>query len=360
MKKVLVTGSLGYVGSVLIPYLTKYSFDCIGYDTGFFKDCYLYPPEEQKTVFKDTRDFNRDDLKGVDAVVHLAAISNDPLMSLPPEIFYDPVRRYSLEVAKLCKNLGIKFIFASSCSVYGIGSGQLLTEESATHPQTGYSLNKVQIENDLQEISDRNSSLIILRFATAFGLSPRMRFDIVINMFAGMAVATKKIILNSDGKAWRPFIHVQDMCQAVRYCLDYDPPPGSPCILNAGDTRDNLQIIDIAQMVKKEVPGCEITFLQKVRDSSPAQDLELVRDRKVQDGVDTRTYQVSFDLIQKTLPGFHCDWSVPRGIQDMVRCFKELPLTETQFNNMNFYRLQKMEHLLKNGYLTEELFWTNR
>lgn len=357
MKKVLVTGSLGYLGSVLMPYLAENNYGCIGYDTGFFRDCYLYPPEEQKMVFKDMRGFTGDDLKGIDTVVHLAAMSNDPLMSFPQEQFYDPVRKYTLKVASLCKARGIKFIFASSCSVYGIGN-QILTEESGTDPQTGYSLNKLQIENDLKEISDRSFSPIILRFATAYGLSPRIRFDIVINMLAGMAVTTQKIILNSDGKSWRPFVHVQDICQAIRYAIDYDHNSNRPLILNVGDTRDNYQIIDIAGMIKNEVPECEIKFLRNVKSASA--DLELVKDRKVQDGVDTRTYKVSFESVKSTWPGFHCDWSVPSGIHDMIRFFQELPLTGEQFNNMNFYRLQKMEYLLKNGYVSADLLWKER
>jgi len=360
MKKVLVTGSLGYIGSVLVPYLSERNFECIGYDTGFFKDCYLYPPAEQKTVLKDARDFHRDDLKGGVAVVHLAAMSNDPLMSLPAETFYDPVRRYSLDIASMCKALGVKFIFASSCSVYGKAGEGMLTENSEANPQTPYSLNKLQIENSLREISDSNFSPIILRFATAFGLSPRMRFDIVINMLAGMAFTTGKIILNSDGKAWRPFIHVKDMCQAIRHAIDYENTLGSPLILNAGDDRDNHRIIDVAETVKNEVPGCEIVFMQNIKESSPPEDLELVRDRKVQDGADTRTYKVSFEKIKKALKGFRCDWPAQKGIQEMIDGFKNIKLTEEQFNSINFYRLQRMEHLLKNGYLTEELFWTKK
>ncbi|MBI4333145.1 MAG: SDR family oxidoreductase [Chloroflexi bacterium] len=355
MKKVLVTGSLGYIGSVLMPYLADNNYECTGYDTGFFRDCCLYPPKEEKTIFKDMRNFGGDDLKGVDAVVHLAAISNDPLESLPREKVYDPVRKYTIAIAKLCKSRGIRFVFASSCSVYGAGGQQVLTEQSPTNPQTGYSLNKLQIENDLAEMGDKDFSPVMLRFATAFGLSPRMRFDLVINMFAGMAVATKRIILNSDGKAWRPFVHIQDMCKAIRYGIDYDLEQDRPLVLNVGDAQANYQIIDLARMVKDAVPGSEITFLRNINDNSNG--LDLVKDRKVQDGVDTRTYKVSFELIKKTFPGFRCDWSVKNGIREMTDCFKGLPLTEAHFNNVNFYRLQKMENLLKNGYLSEDLMW---
>lgn len=355
MKQILVTGSLGYIGSVLIPYLNENNLECVGYDTGFFKDCYLYPTKEQKTILKDMRDFTEDELRNIDTVVHLAGISNDPLGDLKPEKVYDPSRVYSLRLARLCKDTGIKFIFASSCSVYGRGSPQLLSEESAIDPQTPYSLNKLQIESDLGEISDKDFSPVILRFATVFGLSPRMRFDLFINMFVAMALTTKKIILNSDGKAWRPNVHIDDVCKAIRYCIDYDQTLEKPLILNVGDTHQNFQIIEIAEMIKNEVPGCEITYLQNIRNSSPLKDL--VKDKKIQDGVDTRTYQVSFELIKNALPGFRCDWSVQKGIQAMIHYFKELPLTEENFRNIDFYRLQKMEHLLQNGYLTDDLIW---
>ena len=358
MKKILVTGSLGYIGSVLIPYLNESNLECAGYDTGFFKDCYLYPPQEQKTILKDMRDFTRDELRNIDTVVHLAGISNDPFGDIKPEKVYDPARVYSLRLARLCKDRGIKFIFASSCSVYGRGSHQLLTEESATDPQTPYSSNKLQIESDLGEISDKDFSPVILRFATVFGLSPRMRFDLFINMFVAMALTTKKIILNSDGKAWRPNVHIDDVCKAIRYCIDYDHTPEKPLILNVGDTQQNFQIIKVAEMIKNEIPSCEITYLQNIGNSSPLKDL--VKDRKIQDGVDTRTYQVSFELIKNIFPGFQCDWSVQKGIQAMMQYFKELPLTEEQFNNIGFYRLQKMEYLLKNGYLSEDLFWIKK
>ena len=175
-KKILVTGSLGYIGSGLVPYLTKNNYVCIGYDTGFFKDCILYPPEEQKTVFKDVRQMTEDDLKDVDVLIHLAGISNDPFGKLKPEEVYDPTLNYSLILAEICKKLGVKFIFASSCSIYGKASEEILTEDSPANPQTPYSLNKLQIEEGLKRITNRDFSPIMLRFATVFGPSPRGPF----------------------------------------------------------------------------------------------------------------------------------------------------------------------------------------
>ena len=163
MKRILVTGSLGYLGSILTKTLAESGFDCIGYDAGFFKDCLLYPPPATETVFRDARDITEEDFKGIDVVVHLAGISNDPMGKLDAARVYDPTRVYSLNIAKLCKKLGVRFIFASSCSVYGLGEDELLTELSPTHPQTYYSLNKLQIEEDLRSISDKDFSPIALR-----------------------------------------------------------------------------------------------------------------------------------------------------------------------------------------------------
>jgi len=219
MKRILVTGSLGYLGSVLTKSLVDSGMDCIGYDTAFFKDCLLYEPSTTTTFLKDARDLTEADLKNVDVVVHLAGISNDPMGKLDAAQIYNPTRIYSFNIAKLCKKLGIKFIFASSCSVYGLGAEELLTELSPTYPQTPYSLNKLQIEEDLSSISDKDFSPIALRFATVFGPSPRLRFDVVVNMLTGMAMANKTIVLNSDGMSWRPNVHIKDVCLAVKCAI---------------------------------------------------------------------------------------------------------------------------------------------
>jgi nucleoside-diphosphate-sugar epimerase len=353
-KRVLITGSLGYLGSALTAHLEQNQFDCVGCDTGFFKDCVFYDPPATKTSIRDARDLEAADLEGVDVVVHLAGISNDPFGNLDAAKVYDPTRAYALQIAKLCKEKGTRFIFASSCSVYGVGHGELLDENSPTTPQTPYSLNKLQVEQDLQTIAGRNFSPIALRFATAFGLSPRLRFDLVTNMLTGMAFTTGKIILNSDGTPWRPNVHVLDICKSIRYAIDCGHHDGL-LVLNVGDEANNLQVIDIARKVQACVPGCELKFLKE----NPELDKEgLVRDRKVKQGVDTRTYKVSFEKIRNTFPGFGCDWSVERGIKDMVEKFKAMNLTEAQFKSKNFYRLQKIEHLYRSRLLSDDLRWT--
>lgn len=354
MKRILVTGSLGYFGSVLTKFLAEGGFECIGYDTGFFKDCLLYQPPATETIFRDARDITAADLKHIDVVVHLAGISNDPVGKLDASRIYDPTRAYSLSIAKLCKKLGVRFIFASSCSVYGLGEEELLTELSPTHPQTLYSLNKLQIEEDLRSISDQNFSPIALRFATIFGPSPRIRFDVVVNMLAGMAVANRTVVLNSDGMSWRPNLHILDACKAVRRAIELDYCGGALLVLNVGSDENNLQVIQIANIVQQAVSGCDLKFLAE----NPELDKEgLIRDRKIKGGGDTRTYKVSFKKINETLPGFRCDWGVERGVRDMADLFKQIPLNMEIFKRRGFYRLQQLEHLYEQGCLSEDLHW---
>jgi nucleoside-diphosphate-sugar epimerase len=354
MKRILITGSLGYLGSVLTKYLDERGFDVVGYDSGFFKDALLYPPTPTETRFRDARTIAEKDLIGFDTVVHLAGISNDPVGKLDAALVYDPTRVYSLHIARICKKMGIKFIFASSCSVYGLGDQELLTESSATHPQTFYSLNKLQIEGDLQSISDIDFSPIALRFATVFGPSPRIRFDVVINMLTGMVVSNRSIVLNSNGLSWRPNLHIVDACEAIRCAIELDHHAGELLVLNVGADQDNLQVLEIAKMIQKVIPSCELKFLS----DNPLFDKEgLIRDRKVKDGGDTRTYKISFAKIKTIMPKFECHWNVERGIIDMIKLFEELPLSSALFKSRGFYRLQHLEDLHAGGYVSDELLW---
>lgn len=356
MKNILITGSLGYIGSVLSQYLQEKGYDCNGYDTGFFRDCILYPPGENKTIIKDAKNIGKEDLQKIDVVVHLAGISNNPFGNLDPSKIYDPTRAYSDRIAKLCKDAGTRFIFASSCSVYGIGQNSLLDENSQTNPQTPYALNKLQIEQDLEKISDSKFSPIALRFATVFGPSPRIRFDLVVNMLVGMALTSGKIILNSNGMSWRPSVHILDVCKAINQSIDLEYNEGCPLILNVGETENNLRVIDIANIVKEKVDGTTIHFLK----NNPKFDNKgLIQDKNIKNGVDTRTYKVSFEKVKKYLNGFECDWSVEKGIENMIDGLERMNLTETKFKDINFYRLQKIEYLLKQGYLSDELVWKN-
>jgi nucleoside-diphosphate-sugar epimerase len=355
MKKILITGSLGYIGSVLTEYLKERGLDCVGFDAGFFKESILYPPQKTKTLMRDVRSIVESDLKGIDVLVHLAGISNDPVGKLEPAKVYDPTREYSLKLARMCKKLGVKFIFASSCSVYGLGEEEYLSENSKPSPQTPYSLNKLQIENDLKSISDEDFSPIALRFATVFGLSPRIRFDVVVNMLVGMAFVNKKIVLNSNGQAWRPNLHILDACKAIYSAIELNYVHADLLILNVGSDINNLKIIDIAQMVRKVVANSDVVFLS----DNPGLDREnLIKDRKVKQGVDTRTYMVSFDKIMQVMPKFCCDWTVERGIADMVTEFENLSMSGDNFKSRGFYRLQQLEYLHQTGAISDSFFWS--
>jgi nucleoside-diphosphate-sugar epimerase len=353
MKKILITGSLGYIGSVLTTYLKENGYDCYGYDIGYFRECNLGETDDSNTIVDDVQNCSEKNIRKMDVVIHLAGISNDPLGNLTPEKVYDPTREYTKKIAKLCKKNNIKFIFPSSCSVYGIGNNNMLNENSQTNPQTPYSLNKIEIENDLKQMSDNDFHPTMLRLATVFGISPRIRFDIVINMLVGMAFTTKKIILNSDGMSWRPNVHISDVCNAFRSAIENEKM-NEPLVLNIGSNRSNFRIIDLANLIKNNIEGCTINFLK----SNPELDKsELIRDRKINDGVDKRTYKVDFTKVEVDYKQFKCKISVEDGIKNIVEYFKKINLTENQFKNKKFYRLQKLEELYEGKKINDELKW---
>jgi nucleoside-diphosphate-sugar epimerase len=350
-KKILITGSEGYFGSVLKNYLLKKNIQIRCLDTNFFSDCYLFKNDlENKLILKDARFISEDDLYGIDSVVHLAGISNDPFGGLHSEDVYDFSLDYTKKLALMCKKKGINFIFASSCSVYGKTTGkEELNEESSTNPQTGYSKNKLQIENILLDISSEKFKPLMLRFSTLYGLSPKMRFDIVINMLTGMAVSEKKIKLNSDGMAWRPFIHIIDACKAIFLSIESFNNKVDCQILNVGSTEENYRIIEIAKIIENIVKNSKIVFLNK-------NDATVFADKKIQDGVDSRTYKVNFKKAKKYID-FETNYKVSDGVRQMKEKFEEINLTSKKLKEINFYRFQKMNELYETGKINEDLLW---
>jgi nucleoside-diphosphate-sugar epimerase len=352
-KKILVIGSQGYLGSRLSEYLKELNYKCSAIDTGFFKEGTLTLPDSIPTIVKDARFIVESDLQGFDTIILLAGISNDPFGHMTSEQIYDPTRDYALKIASMCKKLCIQFIYPSSCSVYGAAADGFLSEDSKTNPQTPYSINKLQVEEGLSLLADKSFSPIALRFGTVYGLSSRIRFDVVINMLCGLALTTNKVTLNSNGMAWRPHLHIEDACESFRCCIDWSPKVGALTILNVGQNEDNFKVIDIAKIIHSNVIGSELTYLGGSIDDGN----DLVKDRKIQDGVDTRSYKVSFDRIHQILPNFKCNWTVEKGIKDLLNNLKNLGLSNEIFNRREFYRLQQIEFLHSENKINDDLFW---
>jgi nucleoside-diphosphate-sugar epimerase len=356
-KKILIVGSQGYLGSRLTEYLKELKYHCRAIDTGFFKEGVLTSIDSEPTVTKDARFIVESDLYGFDSLILLAGISNDPFGHMSAEQIYDPTRDYALKIASMCKKLGIQFIYPSSCSVYGAAEDGFLSEDSKTNPQTPYSKNKLEVEKGLSLLADNNFSPIALRFGTVYGISPRIRFDVVINMLCGLALTSNKVTLNSNGLAWRPHLHIEDVCESFRCCIDWSPKVGRLTILNVGQNEDNFKVIDIAKIIHANVSGSELTYLGGSVDDNGN---DLVKDRKIQDGVDTRSYKVSFDKIHQILPNFRCKWTVKKGIKDLLFKLDSQGLSNETFNRREFYRLQQIEFLHKENKIDDDLFWLDK
>ena len=286
LSKVLVTGADGYIGSVLVPYLTKRGFDVTALDTGYYRDGLLYHTVERQvpTITRDIRQVTEKDLQGFDALVHLAELSNDPAGDLNPQITYAINHEGSVHLANLGKRAGVRrFVYTSSCSVYGVASGEV-HEESPVNPQTAYAVCKTRVERDLKPMASQDFSPVFLRNATAFGASSRMRFDLVLNNLSGLAWTTKKIQMTSDGSPWRPLVHILDIAQAIACCLEAPKDAIHNQIYNVGSTEQNYQVKEIATLVAQAFPGCELIFGTQ--------------------GSDNRSYRASSKRFRKDCPAF--------------------------------------------------------
>lgn len=339
MKKVLVTGSEGYIGTVMMPMLIENGFEVVGLDNCYYSDGNLNNTEfpQYELIQKDVRDVTIEDFKdkGYYAVVHLAALSNDPLGMLDEQLTYDINYKASVDIAKLAKEAGIeRFVFASSCSLYGQGGSDALTEEDASNPQTAYGKSKILAEEGLSKLADENFSPTFMRNSTAFGFSPRMRFDIVVNSLSGYAKVEKEIKILGDGKPWRPLVHVKDICGAVIHVLKSDKSLIHNQAFNVGDTDENYQIRSIADHVKKYFNDCEIKIMQD-------------------DAGDTRDYNVSFKKLNDQL-GFKISHTLDQGIEDLKNEYDKVALDE-QFEHKDYTRLKQIQYLLDEGIVDNDL-----
>lgn len=340
--KVLVTGSEGYIGSQLVTVLHERGHEVVGLDTGYYTDGLLYSratPDDIEQIWKDIRDIEQSDLEGFDAIAHLAELSNDPLGKHNEENTYDINHKGTVRLASLAKEAGVdRFVYTSSCSVYGVEEGDgLRTEESAVHPLTAYAECKLLVERDLQEMADAAFSPTFLRNATAYGPSPRQRFDIVLNNLSGHAWTKGEIRMRSDGTPWRPMVHVLDICQAVACTIEAPREAVHSEIFNVGVTSENYQVRDIVDVVADAIPGCEVTMGSS-------------------DG-DDRSYRVSFDKIAEQLPGFEPQFTLEDGAEQMVHIYNQIDLTPEIFGFRAFTRLDQLKYLIETDQLDSRFFW---
>lgn len=337
----MVTGTDGYIGSVLGSCLLEKGFNVVGVDCGFYRDGWLYNDQRPRplTLTKDIRKLTRSDVDGFDAVIHLAELSNDPLGELNERTTYNINYDGSVSLAKACKEAGVsRFIYTSSCSVYGAAEdGVECTELSHPNPQTAYAKCKVLVEQEVGSLADGWFSPTFLRNATAFGSSPRMRFDVVLNNLAGLAWTTKEIRMTSDGTPWRPLVHVEDICQAILLVLEAPRKAVHNEIFNVGDDDQNYRVREIATIIGKVFDGCTVTF-------GPS-------------GGDNRSYRTAFGKIRRHLPEFRCRWSAELGAIQLREWFERVQMTDEMFAFRAFTRLKQLSHLIATQQIDSDFFW---
>lgn len=341
--KILVTGSDGYIGSLACPYLANAGHEVIGLDTGFYRQGWLFETRDvrPKTLTMDIRDITPRELEGFDAVIHMAELSNDPLAQQSPDLTREINHGASIGLANAARQAGVRrFVYMSSCSVYGLADGHtILTEDSPVNPQTAYAACKVAVERDLSDMMGPDFTPCFLRNATVFGASPRQRFDLVLNDLCGLAWTTGKITLLSDGTPWRPLVHVQDVCQAVRLAVEAPAERVAGVAMNVGSDDQCYRVIDIARIVAETFPGCAVEV------GRPS--------------ADNRSYRVSFARINEIIPEFRCQWNAERGALEMKHLFQMIGLEATEFRAPAFTRQKMINRLRELGLLDDRLRWTN-
>ncbi|ABK70267.1 NAD-dependent epimerase/dehydratase family protein [Mycolicibacterium smegmatis] len=334
--RVLVTGHQGYLGTVMVPILQLAGHDVTGLDTGFFADCVLGPePADPPAIQVDLRDVTVEQLAGFDAVIHLAALSNDPLGALAPQITYEINHLASVRLARLAKSAGVRrFLYASTCSVYGSAGDDLVNEDAPLRPLTPYAESKVRVEDDVAEMADDSFTPVFLRNATAFGFSPRLRADIVLNNLVGHGFLTGEVRVLSDGTPWRPLVHARDIAAAFLLALEAPAKKVHCAAYNVGSESNNLTVAEIAQAVVDVVPGSELMITGET-------------------GADPRSYRVDFSKVREEL-GFEAKWSIPDGAAELYKEYDAAGLTAVAFVK-KFTRLAHLEELRDYGVIDKTL-----
>jgi nucleoside-diphosphate-sugar epimerase len=336
--KTLLTGHDGYIGTVMVGVLTRAGHQVTGLDTFLYEDCrFGNQPAGVPSIRKDLRDVVPADLAGYDAVIHLAALSNDPLGTLDERCTREINHLGSVRLARAAKAAGVpRFLFASSCSLYGAAGDALLDETAAFNPITAYGRSKVLVEQDVSVLADDRFSPTFFRNATAYGASPRLRADVVVNNLVGVAYLTGQVLIESDGTPWRPLVHVEDISQAFRAALEAPREAVHNQAFNIGSSSENYQIRELADMVTDVVPGCGVRYREG-------------------GGPDPRCYRVNCDKVMRALPGFRTQWTVRRGIEQLYDAFRTNGLTADAF--ASYFRLPRVQAHLEAGRLDRDLRW---
>jgi nucleoside-diphosphate-sugar epimerase len=338
--KVLLTGADGYIGVRMGDVLLNAGHDVTGLDTGFHRVGWLYNSDDRRPqmLTKDTRAITVDDLAGYDAVVHLAELSNDPVGELNQDVTYKINHHGTVALARAAKQAGVeRFVHMSSCSVYGASGDKPSREGDPTEPLTSYARCKVLVEQDVSALAGDTFSPTFMRNATAYGASPRQRFDLVVNDLAATAFVFREIRMLSDGTPWRPFAHISDISRAVACALAAPREAIHNEIFNVGSSEQNYQIRQIAQVISDLVPGCTL----QVGDSS----------------ADARNYRADFTKIHEQLPGFSCEWDVERGAKDILDVFARIGFDEDLYRWRGHTRIKQIKHLLATGQIDDDLLW---